>query len=489
MKDRQPTKVLSNGAIRYGIYNSDGTLNHYEYMKREDAPTVEGTPLNKANLLSDATAQKIWSDVETRPADPTISQALVELRKGKTKIGDILMTARAKPSDAWLLCNGQSIERSNYPQLFELLRSAASPAAWINKTVTGVDRNTDAVCYVNSKWFAFGRTYESPYPMQMYVSEDGITWEHHSYTTNSGFVAGKSVMYYDAEEDVYYIACVRSDYNHKSYILSSDFSTVTELKEFSSTPTQEVYDSRLYKTTDGQLCWAMRRKPASNTGFDVEVLLYTLNKSTKTWSSITIDTNIGAIDYESTTNRFYYVKIAYPTIRVYSIAGLSGDKTQVGSFSAETMSDIVPYIDLSSSTVICIFSNTTSGAGGWKLRYKYSTDRGETWSEGSEPIAGQGGTSTVPSVVESYGYQYVNGLLICTISEAGYSYICSISDPADKAYKTRGTFNGALSPDGLAIMPPTTESVAMCNYADAARPVPTIIPDSRSHAYIKALEE
>ena len=35
MKDRQPTQVLANGAIRYGIYNADGSLNHYEYLKRE----------------------------------------------------------------------------------------------------------------------------------------------------------------------------------------------------------------------------------------------------------------------------------------------------------------------------------------------------------------------------------------------------------------------------------------------------------------------
>ena len=60
MKDRQPTQILDNGAIRYGIYDEAGQLLRYEYMKREDAPTVEGTPLNKANLLSDATAAKIW---------------------------------------------------------------------------------------------------------------------------------------------------------------------------------------------------------------------------------------------------------------------------------------------------------------------------------------------------------------------------------------------------------------------------------------------
>ena len=56
MKDRQPTQILDNGAFRYGIYDESGQLLRYDYMKREDAPTVEGTPLNKANLLSDATA-------------------------------------------------------------------------------------------------------------------------------------------------------------------------------------------------------------------------------------------------------------------------------------------------------------------------------------------------------------------------------------------------------------------------------------------------
>ena len=67
MKDRQPTQVLDNGAIRYGVYIADGTLDHYEYLKREDAPTIKGTPLNKANLLSDATAAKLWPNAATRP--------------------------------------------------------------------------------------------------------------------------------------------------------------------------------------------------------------------------------------------------------------------------------------------------------------------------------------------------------------------------------------------------------------------------------------
>mgnify|MGYP002769652086 CR=1 FL=1 len=488
MKDRQPTQVLANGAIRYGVYNADGSLNHYEYLKREDAPTVEGTPLNKANLLSDATAAKLWPNADTRPEDPTVSEALTELRKGKTKIGDVLITARAKPSDAWLLCNGQSIERSNYPQLFELLRSAASPVAWTNKTVTGVDRATKAVCYANSKWFAFTYDSEPPYPMQMYVSEDGITWEHHLYTLTSSYSAGKTAMYYDAEEDVYYIAT--SGYVNSSYMLSSDFSTITELKDFAGASSQPVYALQLHKTTDGQLCWVMWRKPKSS-GDDIEVILYTLNKSTQEWSQVTIDTGITAIDYDSALNRFYYVKRTYSSgyiASVYFVVGLSGEKTMVGSFSPSNGSILIPFIDLSSNTIVVMFSSYTDSV--WKLRYAYSTNRGETWSEGSETVATQVDSHAVPSVDVSYGYQYVNGLLICTIvGENGAKYICSLSDPSDKAYKVIGTFNGALSPSGLAIMPPTTETVAVCNYADAARPIPKIIPDTRSHAYIKALEE
>ena len=36
MKDRQPTQVLSNGAIRYGVYNADGTLEVWAPTQAQD---------------------------------------------------------------------------------------------------------------------------------------------------------------------------------------------------------------------------------------------------------------------------------------------------------------------------------------------------------------------------------------------------------------------------------------------------------------------
>ena len=47
VKDRIPTEILPNGAVRYGVYDENNNLIRYEYMKREDEPIEEGTPINK----------------------------------------------------------------------------------------------------------------------------------------------------------------------------------------------------------------------------------------------------------------------------------------------------------------------------------------------------------------------------------------------------------------------------------------------------------
>ena len=57
IKDRIPTQVLDNGAIRYGVYDENNNLLRYEYMKREDEPIEEGTPVNK--VLIDTIASKL----------------------------------------------------------------------------------------------------------------------------------------------------------------------------------------------------------------------------------------------------------------------------------------------------------------------------------------------------------------------------------------------------------------------------------------------
>jgi len=80
MTDRIPLQVASNGAVRHGIYDIDGNLIRYEYIKNEDGAAVAGTPLNKASLLSDVTATALATFINaTLSEDPTINEMLSAL--------------------------------------------------------------------------------------------------------------------------------------------------------------------------------------------------------------------------------------------------------------------------------------------------------------------------------------------------------------------------------------------------------------------------
>lgn len=48
VKDRVPSQVLENGAVRYEEFDADGNSLGYKYIKRADEPTEVGTPVNKA---------------------------------------------------------------------------------------------------------------------------------------------------------------------------------------------------------------------------------------------------------------------------------------------------------------------------------------------------------------------------------------------------------------------------------------------------------
>ena len=66
MKDRIPTQVV-NGAIRMEQLDENGNHIGYIYLKRADAPSVEGTPYNVENVLTDNTATAIGLDVTSNP--------------------------------------------------------------------------------------------------------------------------------------------------------------------------------------------------------------------------------------------------------------------------------------------------------------------------------------------------------------------------------------------------------------------------------------
>lgn len=104
MRDRLSTKILSNGATRYGVYDETGKLLRYEYIKLEDEPTVEGDLFSKANMLPDS----IPAALGLKMANPQVKDALNVL----AHVGNLHVWQRVQSGVADYLT---STDRNAYP--------------------------------------------------------------------------------------------------------------------------------------------------------------------------------------------------------------------------------------------------------------------------------------------------------------------------------------------------------------------------------------
>lgn len=125
MHNRIGTNNLANGAVRYGVYNATGQLQRYEYLRLEDEPLAEETPLLAENLLAAATVPKIWIAGDA-PSDPTVNQALNKLAEPHYPVGAMLVTARQLTAP-WHECDGSTFSQTEYPDLYAVLGGATLP--------------------------------------------------------------------------------------------------------------------------------------------------------------------------------------------------------------------------------------------------------------------------------------------------------------------------------------------------------------------------
>lgn len=125
MHNRIGTNNLANGAVRYGVYNATGQLQRYEYLRLEDEPLAEETPLLAENLLAAATVPKIWIAGDA-PSDPTVNQALNKLAEPHYPVGAMLVTARQLTAP-WHECDGSTFSQTEYPDLYAVLGGTTLP--------------------------------------------------------------------------------------------------------------------------------------------------------------------------------------------------------------------------------------------------------------------------------------------------------------------------------------------------------------------------
>ena len=519
MKDRQPTKILANGAIRYGIYNEDGTLNHYEYMKREDSPTVEGTPLNKANLLSDETAMKIWPG-SNKPEDPTVNDALNKLSQGTAKVGDITVTSRTDLSTAWLPCDGRLVSEADYPQLHALLRKSATNLPWTNFTVPGIETGTfSSIVTANGKWFALhidqvtdidSNAGTITYRVQLHIheSDDLVTWSEHTVLLDDTATSQSkdnitfglaTATYYNGN---YYFAFYWSYYTNTSHSCTYVCSVNANLDTC-------VFGKNDYGTGGKRLKIIVT--PDSVNVFDWSndscYILVTSDNGTS-WNDETAG-YLRDVTYDYANGVFVSIHRSSNTTIYTSSTALQLTATLLHSVSE---SDIRPdllateyrpaftnavFDDVTHRLIIIMCNESSSTlATGYGYSFAFSDDYGATWTKGT--------VFTGSNIDQYQGFSetFVNGFFACSMilqSLSGYA-LCILTDPS-KGFVTMPspniiTYPIALTSNGVAASSRLEKTsgdgrgtFAKCDYSISAKPVPTISPDDRSHAYIKALEE
>lgn len=500
MTDRQPTQVLANGAIRYGIYRADGTLDHYEYLRREDAPAVEGTPLSKANLLSDATASKLWPG-SNKPEDPTVNQAFEKLSTGMHAVGDIDLTSREAPSSAWLPCDGRYISQADYPELFNVLRVTASQGNWDSQVVdtnSKPDGQGDIISYANGVWFRSRAQYVdqiTEYDAKMWYSVDNMdSW--HELPTLNNVQQYTPVHYYENK-----YVCLAIKYFPPA---NMQYASYTRYICYASQPagpwilggeaggeesSWTAGSSSADIITDGSRYYLVEKEQSS--------MPSSLGLFPPAWqgSSFGGGLSTGA-DYNTVDNVVYneadgYFYGAKGTHEYSSANQLARTRTPDDYNSWQVIySEQGDYIGIAVEGNLIL----ALGKGTAPRNYVYSVDGGKTFKTAS--------LTTKPNVSPQRDWvKIVGGIAVLSTRT-----VVQEADSAPKLLYTDDLTQGFLSIDaptdvntfagngsGLIVGALKSQGASSVNiYRDFtydAKKIPTITPDSRSHAYIKAVEE
>lgn len=472
MTDRQPTQVLANGAIRYGIYRADGTLDHYEYLRREDAPTVEGTPLSKANILSDATASKLWPG-SNKPEDPTVNQAFEKLSKGMHLVGDIELTSREAPSSAWLPCDGRFITQAQYPELYPILRAAATSENWSNQVVANTvgydtaEYNYDMISNANGVWFRARRAEDG---VDFYTSANGHSWTK----INLPGLSNPSINKYSNVGPVIFVdtkyLCLVQSYNSNSSFYNSHL-------------LQANNPAGPWTKTDMQMAGSPSWDVIRHRLFYLNGVYYTFHSEggsyssdLKNWGEFSRpDSNLVIADValDESTGFFYLIygaSSAYRLIKTTAPANVSDwNYIQQNSYRGNDAQVIAD------NNMIIVALNYSS-----KILYSQN-----------------GGTSFVTKNMS--GAYAVSDLIMFDgfIAGTGASQKVAISDDITTGFvfvDVGYTLSSQLAGHGTLLMGACdSTNTVMRNvyhdYASDSKKIPNITPDARSHAYIKAMEE
>lgn len=146
-------------------------------------------------VILDSTALSILN----LPANSTVNDGFNHLANGGAfNVGDILVTSRTDMDDTWLLCNGDTFDSSEYPELENVLSKSVSvldSSRWSTTTTSVITMYTRDPSYAKHQgqlYYCGGRYFCASYPQSddtklFYVSSDGKSWSRWLVPSNSSY--------------------------------------------------------------------------------------------------------------------------------------------------------------------------------------------------------------------------------------------------------------------------------------------------------------
>ena len=104
-------------------------------MTMADQPQVVGTPLNKANLLSDAAVVAVWPNAADRPSDPVPSEAFIALGEKARILLDLVTTeviGEGTRRDPLMVTLNDNIENYQFLEIWGYTTSTATSQGNLN---------------------------------------------------------------------------------------------------------------------------------------------------------------------------------------------------------------------------------------------------------------------------------------------------------------------------------------------------------------------
>lgn len=179
----------------------------------------------------------------------SVSDAFVDM--GKTgaafAVGDTLTTVRTNLGEKWLLCNGATVDQTQYPELYDILPQSnwLDSQYWgrANQAISGATRPVagKVIKFLNGRWVAIGQSLNGKAAL-IYTNNDAITDDGWNFSLE--YLGSSSSQPYDPIDVTYYngnwvVAMAKSGGGKIIYHsdISADISEWSTLYEFDLTGT------------------------------------------------------------------------------------------------------------------------------------------------------------------------------------------------------------------------------------------------------------